>query len=409
MKGLPLKLFITTLIVLCCASLYAQDVIEVKNIRHWSTSENIRIVIDISGQPSFTQKTLTNPERLFIDIANARIAKGTAKQINVSDKLLKSIRLGAPVFNTVRVVFDLETSNYDFKIFTLEDPSRIVVEIFPKNNSQTPPVKQDAPEEKIHTLAPLRRIVLDPGHGGHDPGAVGPTGLYEKDVVLDVAIKTRNIIKERYPHIEVHLTRETDVFIPIAQRASIANKLNADLFVSIHANASPNKKARGIETYLLNWTDDEEALRVAARENAISLRKMKEVQNELSLILASLERESKRDESVKVAGYIQNALVANITTEYPKVINHGVKQAMFYVLVDAKMPSALVELSFISNPEEENLLRTDAYRAKLAHSIADGINLYFASLPPPKIIAERAAPYRKGYDIKPAKYSPKKK
>jgi len=310
--------------------------------------------------------------------------------------VLKGIRAGQFDAATARIVFDLETADYDFKVFSLEDPARLVVDIFPKGSGDNKAdVKTEAKSENERQTAEnkpkenffaQRRIVVDAGHGGHDPGAVGPRGLYEKDVVLDIALKVRDIMKREYPSYEVILTRDKDVFIPLDERAAIANKGNADLFVSIHANASTNRNARGMETYLLNYTDDEEAMKVAARENAISLKKMKQVQNELNVILASLERESKRDESVKVAGYIQNSLASSIQPQYPKVMDLGVKQALFYVLVGAKMPSALVEVSFISNPEEEKLLDDEAYREKLASSVVSGIHSYFSAAPPQKVI-----------------------
>jgi len=178
------------------------------------------------------------------------------------------------------------------------------------------------------------------------------------------------------------LTRDKDVFIPLKDRAKIANNIGADLFLSIHANASPNRHARGIETYFLNWTDDEEALRVAARENAISVKKMKQVQSELGVILASLDRDRKRDDSIKLAGNIHTSIVSNIKSQFPKVNDLGIKSALFYVLVDAEMASALAEVSFMSNPEEERLLADDSYKQQLAYSLTQGINAYFNSAPP---------------------------
>lgn len=374
----------------------SEDIIEIRGIRHWSTAEYIRVVIDFSGPAEFSKNKLSNPERLFFDIKNAKLVKGLQANIAVGGKVLKGIRAGQFDAATARIVFDLETADYDFKVFSLEDPSRLVVDIFTKGSGDNKAdVKTEAkseserqaveskPKEKFFAQ---RRIVVDAGHGGHDPGAVGPGGLYEKDVVLDIALKVRDMMIREYPSYEVILTRDKDVFIPLDERAAIANKSNADLFVSIHANASTNRHARGMETYLLNYTDDEEAMKVAARENAISLKKMKQVQNELNVILASLERESKRDESVKVAGYIQNSLKSSIQPQYPKVIDLGVKQALFYVLVGAKMPSALVEVSFISNPEEEKLLSDESYREKLAFSVVSGIHSYFSAAPPQKVI-----------------------
>jgi N-acetylmuramoyl-L-alanine amidase len=374
----------------------AEDIVEVRGLRHWTAPGYIRVVIDMSGPVEFTKGNLSNPERLFFDFKNAKIVKGSQTNFPVGDKLLKSIRIGQFNAATVRVVFDLESSDYEFKIFNLEDPARFVIDISAKGGSDNKQeIKTEMKKNELQEQRPAvpsepkfvqRKIVLDAGHGGHDPGAVGPGGLYEKNVVLDIALKARDIMKKEYPLYDVVLTRDKDVFIPLDKRTAIANKVNADLFVSIHANASPNRQARGMETYLLNWTDDEEALKVAARENAISVKQMKQAQSELSVILASLERESKRDDSVKLSGYIQNSLVSSIRPQYPKVLNLGVKQALFYVLVGAKMPSTLVEVSFISNKEEEKLLSDDAYREKLAASIAAGIHKYFSSVPAQKTV-----------------------
>jgi N-acetylmuramoyl-L-alanine amidase len=201
-----------------------------------------------------------------------------------------------------------------------------------------------------------------------------------------VALKLKQAAERLYPNYEIILTRNRDIFIPLEKRAAIANKHSADLFVSIHANASSNRKARGIETYLLNWTNDEEAIRVAARENKISIKKMKQVQGELDFITSSLRRENKRDESIRLAGYIQNSLVAKVSNAHESVHDLGVKQALFYVLVGAEMPSALAEISFISNHAEEKLLSSPKYRSVLADSILEGINSYFSSAPVQKIV-----------------------
>lgn len=397
---------------------YSEETVEVKAVRHWVSNETIRVVIDLTSTVEFTKGRLSNPERLFLDLKNSRLQKGIPSNYGVGNALLKMVRLGQFNANTVRVVFDLERAEFDYKVFVLEDPARLVVDFIMK--STTVPERPDKKEKekelerpvdntKIEAAQIKKKIVLDPGHGGHDPGAVGPTGLYEKDVVLDVALKTKEHLNKRYPHYEVFLTRDRDVFIPLDKRAQIANDLKADLFVSIHTNASTNRLARGIETYLLNWTDDEEAMKVAARENAISFKQMKELRNEVSIILTSLERESKRDESIKVAGYVQNALSASITADYPLVADLGVKQALFYVLVGAKMPSVLTELGFISNPQEEKLLATEDFRDRLAHSLAEGINAYFLNLPAEKIArySKPILPDRKVATAEPVKYEKK--
>ena len=197
---------------------------------------------------------------------------------------------------------------------------------------------------------------------------------------------------------DVFLTRDTDVFIPLVERTAFANRKNADLFVSIHANASPRKIAKGIETYLLNWTDDEEANKVAARENKISLKKMRALNRQfdvLDVIKTDLMRENKRDESVKLANYVQRSMVSNLESCNQHIADLGVKQALFYVLFGANMPSVLVEISFISNPDEEKLLSKESYRTEIAGSIVDGINNYFKSVSPVQKVAR--VNYRKHY------------
>ncbi len=395
---------------LSCA---AGDPVELKGLRYLITSEYLRVVIELSGAPEFTKAKLSNPERLFLDINNAKLAKDLQKNYTINDTLVKGIRLGQFNADTARIVFDLASADYDFKIFSLDDPSRLIIDIFPQGSDvrkQVPgdvekPVAPPKPDANGEASLMGRKIVIDPGHGGHDTGAIGPTGLYEKDVVLDIALRVRDIIKKKYPSCEVILTRDSDVFIPLPERAQIANKSGADFFLSIHANASPNRKARGIETYLLNWTNDEEALKVAARENAISLKKMKQVQSELGVILASLDRDRKRDGSLNLAGNIQRSLVSSIRSRYPKIVDLGVKQALFYVLVDAQMPSALAEVSFISNPEEEKLLSEGAYKQKIAESIVEGINAYFASEPRQPQVAADGAEHQSAYKTTKVKYT----
>lgn len=360
---------------------YSTDSIEIKDIKYLSTPEYTRISVELSKNAEYTKGRLPDPERIYLDIKDARLSKGIKRHQPVTDKFLKAIRIGTNS-NIVRIVLDLNVTAYIYKTTLLNKPDRIIIDILPQK------AEENKVEIRIDEGLFKRRLVIDAGHGGHDPGAIGPNGLYEKDVVLDIALKVRDIINREYPQYEVILTRDRDIFIPLDERTNIANKNNADLFISIHANASPNKYAKGIETYILNWTDDEEAMKVAARENAISLKRMREVQNEIGIILASLERESKRDESVKLAGYIQKSLISRIQSKYTSVHNLGVKQALFYVLVGAKMPSALVEVSFISNSEEERLLADESYREILAYSIVNGIDSYFSSVPSQKMAVD---------------------
>jgi N-acetylmuramoyl-L-alanine amidase len=352
--------------------------IEVKGIRCWSSPDYTRVVVDLAKAGEFLKTRISHPDRLYFDLRNTTLAKKLKTSLPIRDGILKTVRAGQFKPDTVRVVLELEKIA-DFNAFVLDDPARLVIDVYGKEKI----IKPD-------TLLEKRKIVIDAGHGGQDPGAVGLKGLYEKDVVLDIALKLKQILLAD-PLNEVFLTRETDVFIPLEERTVIANKKNADLFVSIHANASPRRKAKGVETYLLNWTDDEEAMKVAARENAISVKKMKAMQqriNVLDIIKSDLIRQNKRDESVKLAHYIQKSMVSTLDNGDNNILDLGVKQALFYVLFGARMPSVLVEVSFISNPEEEKLLSVESYRMQIAKSIAEGLNKYLTSIPTVQKVVE---------------------
>ena len=355
------------LLILFSSFSAASDQIEIKGIRYWSSPDYTRVVVDLTGTIEYSQNHLKDPERLYFDLKNTVVTKEIVESVPIGDDILKTVRAGQFTCDTVRVVLDLKEFQ-EFNVFVLEDPARLVIDVYGKEKGAIP-----------DKASLTRRIVIDPGHGGHDPGAVGLNGLYEKDVVLDIALKLKEILSKN-PLYEVFLTRDKDIYIPLEARTAIANKRRADLFVSIHANASQTKKAKGVETYLLNWTDNDEANRVAARENKISLKKMKEMNRQMDVlggILGDLERQMKRDESVNLANQIQNSMITTLDGRE----NLGVKWAMFFVLFGARMPSVLVEVSFISNPEEEKLLSDVSYRSQIAHAIADGLNRYFTSTP----------------------------
>jgi len=216
----------------------------------------------------------------------------------------------------------------------------------------------------------VHRIVIDPGHGGKDPGAMA-FGLKEKNIVLKVARETAARLRKKY-HYEVILTRDRDVFLPLEERIAIANTKKADLFVSIHVNAHPSPAVRGIETFYLNLATNTEAMRVAARENATSTHNISDLQD----ILSDLMQNSKIEESSRLAEYVQNSLVSGLDEDQYKVKNLGVKQAPFYVLIGAEMPAVLTEISFISNPENAAHLRQGKYLRDIADQIADGVAGY---------------------------------
>jgi N-acetylmuramoyl-L-alanine amidase len=218
----------------------------------------------------------------------------------------------------------------------------------------------------------IGRIVIDAGHGGHDTGTIGPTGLMEKDLCLDVALRVGKLIQQKLPGAEVVYTREDDTFIPLEHRTEIANDARADLFLSVHANSSPDRKARGIETYYLNFTGSSDAMEVATRENALSGNAVHDLQD----IVQKIARNEKIEESRDLAGTIQDSLAKRVEN-----INHGdrsrgVRKAPFVVLIGAKMPSVLAEISFISNPSDEQWLKKPESRQRIAEGIYRGIEIY---------------------------------
>jgi N-acetylmuramoyl-L-alanine amidase len=220
----------------------------------------------------------------------------------------------------------------------------------------------------------VRRIVVDAGHGGHDPGTIGHGGLQEKELVLDVALRLERLVRQELGA-DVILTRSTDVFIPLEERTAIANSRGADLFLSIHANSSRNASAGGIETYFLNFAQNPHAEAVAARENAISPATLKDLQN----LVKAITLNSKIDESRDFAAAVQEGMVAGVRQQHG-VRDRGVHTAPFYVLIGANMPAVLAEIAFVSNPEDEKRLRGGDYREVLARSLLSGVKSYLEAL-----------------------------
>jgi N-acetylmuramoyl-L-alanine amidase len=381
------------------------------SIRYWSNPGYTRIVLDVSSQTKFSAHYLVPepskgaPPRLYVDLEKTGLAEGLNEKTAVDDGLLRQIRTGSPQSDTVRVVLDLESIG-DYKVFPLSDPWRIVIDVA---GDKSPELKRREPEisslpdsggdaiakvlnetpknqkplhiPKAPATSTLRRIVVDAGHGGKDPGAVGKSGTLEKDVTLQMA---KALSKELTKQIgcEVILTRSGDVYLPLEERTAIANKVGADLFVSLHANANKNRKAHGIETYYLNFSKNDKAAAVAARENGTSIKEV----SDLELILFDLMANSKINESSRLATVIQKGLVKGISQKYSDVRDLGVRQGPFYVLLGATMPSVLVETAFISHPREEKRLRSSAFQKAAAKAIAAAIKDYAVNN---KLIAAR--------------------
>ena len=347
----------------------------VTDIRYWSGPTHTRIVIDLDHEVSYQDHllkkddALKKPPRLYIDLTVAKLSPHLKEPIPIEGGLLKRVRAGQYTPDTVRVVLDLE-SVAKYKTFPLSDPFRIVIDVLgtapaidKQEEASQPP--QTQPSKSI-------TIVIDPGHGGEDPGAIGPTGLKEKDVVLKLSKKIRDKIKKKLGW-DVIMTRDDDRFIPLDERTAIANSKNADLFLSIHANACTDRRICGIESFVLGTTTDKVALRLAAKENNISTKQV----SDLQVILADLKLNDphKLIPSNLLADCVQKSLVKDLQ-HYGQVRDLGVKQAPFVVLIGADMPSILVEVSFISNPREEKRLRNSRYLTTLADAIVNGLTQY---------------------------------
>ena len=222
----------------------------------------------------------------------------------------------------------------------------------------------------------IGRIVIDAGHGGHDTGTIGPTGLMEKDLCLDVALRLGKLIQQKLPDTEIVYTRSDDTFIPLEERTHIANEIKADLFVSIHANSSPDHGARGVETYYLNLKGSPEAMEVAARENAVSQGSIHDLED----MVKKIARTEKIDESKELAEDIQDSLSKRIQKTAKPVKNRGVRKAPFVVLIGADMPSILTEISFLSNAADEQLLKKPEHRQRIAEGVFGGVTSYLQSM-----------------------------
>lgn len=237
----------------------------------------------------------------------------------------------------------------------------------------------------------IGKIVVDAGHGGHDTGTIGPNGLQEKDLVLDVALRLGKLL-QRNMGADVVYTRDDDTFIPLETRTAIANQTQADLFISVHANSSNDPDARGVETYYLNFTSSPEALEVAARENAVSEKSIHELQD----LVKKITLKEKIDESREFAADVQKSLYTGIATKSPAVRNRGVKKAPFIVLIGANMPSILAEISFLSNPTDERRLETPEYRQKIAEYLYKGVARYVSGLSGVKVASSQTPKSPKG-------------
>jgi len=358
-------------------------------IRFLSSDHNTRVFLEVSQPVRYEVGRLPEdaakglPPRIYVDIAGTKLAMESQAPIYVQDGAIKQIRVGQFNQDTVRVVLDM-TSAREHSAFLLPEPFRVVLDIqgskaanplasMVKAKTSLPAaaaVKSSKPQS-----TGVRKIVLDPGHGGKDPGAIGEGGVAEKDLVLSVAKKLAAKLKMAMG-IEVVLTRTDDQYIPLEDRTAVANAQDTDLFISLHMNASPNGDAKGVETYYLDNTTDEASMRLAARENATSRKNV----SDLQFILSDMTQNLKLEDSVTLAHSLQGALVGTMGNHLREIKDLGVKRALFYVLVGARMPSVLVEMFFITNREEGRAMSQGKFQDSVVDSLYDGIQQYNHSM-----------------------------
>jgi N-acetylmuramoyl-L-alanine amidase len=455
---------------------------EVSHVRIWNADNYTRIIIELGGQAKYQAARISDPDRIYFDIDNARLSNELLHQaIEVpSGGYLKAVRVAQNRSDVVRVVLDVAKVK-DYSVFELADPDRLVVDVYGPSGSAAaatnstakanakPPASASAsatpvpavsvpavsapaataatastarsahvdtarapsfgvlplsaktspslllmpalpksflaataiPSESLKTLAdnigpppaakPTRsgersltralglkigRIVIDPGHGGHDTGTIGPTGLMEKDLCLDVAVRLGKLIGRNLPSAEIVYTRQDDRYVSLEHRTLVANEAKADLFISIHANSSDDTKVSGIETYYLNFNASAPAMEVAARENAAAQSSVHDLQD----LVTKIARNEKVEESRDLAADIQESLASSMQIGNRPERNRGVRKAPFVVLVGADMPSVLTEISFISNPADEQWLKKPENRQRSADGLYRGIEKYLRSV-----------------------------
>ena len=379
--------------------------VTIDSLRFWSNPNYTRIVIDADRETSFfhhllkRDQSLKKPQRLYVDLSNSRLGKNIKKLYPIDDDLLIDARAGQNTRDTVRVVVDIKSFE-NYNIFSLRDPFRIVIDIrgegAPKTTRKRPSVvlPDDGSRVPPNALAKqlalgVSRIVIDPGHGGKDYGAPGcKKGVHEKYVVMQIANRLAKKIRKELK-CEVLLTRTRDKFLTLEERTAFANTKNADLFISIHTNAHRDRRAYGIETYFLNLATDDESIRVAAMENATSTKNISDLQN----ILNDLMQNAKINESSRLAFYVQTSLIRHLKQKkWTRIKDKGVKQAPFYVLLGATMPSILVETSFISNSRECKRLINARYQERLCEGIVKGVKRYIKETSPTAFWNPRQSP-----------------
>lgn len=361
----------------------AEEPLRVAEIHSWSSPDSTRVAVALSRPAGFTRHEIpadaTHPRRVAIDIPGA-VLEGAAAAHPIGDGLVERVRTGQNGPDTVRVVLDLR-GDQDVRVAALQDPPQLLIDV---GAARPAPAPSPAPPERPAAAGaalgaefaanrPIHRIIVDAGHGGHDSGAIGPTRVREKDVTLAIAKRLKARLQER--GYEVLLTRKDDRYLRLDERTWFANERKGDLFISIHANAHPRRDRRGTETFVLNVADDRYARRLAARENGALSDEAGEGP-EVKHILADLDAQSSAAPSQRLAHLVQRDLVAGIRQRTGSSRDLGVKSALFYVLLGARMPAVLVETAFISNRAEEKRLKDPRFQDTVATSVARAVDTF---------------------------------
>ena len=357
-------------------------------IQATSTENDARVIVMLDDAVQFNSARIGSPDRIYFDLYKARLSPSVGQRaVPTEGGLLKWVRAAQNTEGVVRLVLDAEGAK-DYSAQLLSAPYRLVIDLHAQATAipnaglseNAGPKATDSPgSEPSLTRAlglKINRIAIDPGHGGYDTGAMGPHGLVEKNLCLDVALRLGDLIERNIPGAEVIYTRKNDKHVSLEERTAIANGADADLFISIHANSSDSREARGVETYYLSLSAPPEAMELATRENALAESSL----HDLPELIKKITNNEKISESKQLAGDIQNALSQRLQLVSRRETNRGVKQAPFVVLTGANMPAVLSEISFVSNASDESLLLESGQRQRVAEGLYRGIAAYLDSL-----------------------------
>jgi N-acetylmuramoyl-L-alanine amidase/putative methionine-R-sulfoxide reductase with GAF domain len=357
----------------------------VTGIRHWTSVDSSTVVLDLEDQVQYEAHRLPNPDRIYFDLRDTKLAPELeGKTVEVGDTLLNRIRVAQPEAGITRVVLETK-ANSTYSVSLEPNPYRLVVKVskigttpqnavnlFPGTDNNKlaivipPPTKDDL---QLRSRVPKMRIVVDAGHGGWDLGTVGRRGLLEKDLVLEIAQRLGKLLESRLGS-EVVYTRNDDNYIPLDERAGIANQAQADLFVSVHANYSDLPSARGVETYYTNFFSAPNAKDLETRANTGGSKPA------VTATLSPADLHERIEQSRRLAASVQRSLYGTLSVQNPGLRDRGIKEAGFVVLTETSMPGILAEVSFVSSPTDEQRLRSDGYREEIAEALYKGIARY---------------------------------